>query len=309
MGDEELQALVGAGSLVRNGIGGTALTVHLDGVPLFMKKVPLTDVERRPENVFSTANHFGLPMYYQYGLGSAGFGVWRELAVHQQTTDWVVRGECASFPLMHHWRVLPGSPPPLDPAAIEGLVEHWGGSVAIRDRIESISRATASVVLFLEYIPHTVNDWLSARLASDGASAIALVERCLADAVSFMNARGLLHFDAHFRNVLTDGSRLYFADFGLAMHSGFAMSAEEKAFYALHSGYDRCYTAANLVNWLRSAGDLPDTAAAIVDRHATVAAVWNTFWRTLKTGDKTTRYPAEELLRALEPRPAGRRPA
>lgn len=44
--------------------------------------MPLTDVELRPENVRSTANLFGLPTFYQYGVGSAGFGARRELAVH-----------------------------------------------------------------------------------------------------------------------------------------------------------------------------------------------------------------------------------
>ena len=31
-----------------------------------------------------------------------------------------------------------------------------------------------------------------------------------------MNTHGLVHFDAHFGNVLTDGRRLFVADFGLA---------------------------------------------------------------------------------------------
>ncbi|MFI7135214.1 hypothetical protein ACIBQ1_56840 [Nonomuraea sp. NPDC050153] len=38
-----------------------------------------------------------------------------------------------------------------------------------------------------------------------------------------MNSRGLLHFDAHFENILTGGQRLYFADYGLAV-SAYAMT-------------------------------------------------------------------------------------
>jgi hypothetical protein len=36
--------------------------------------VPLTDLEQLPQHFMSTANIFGLPLSYQYGVGSAGFG-------------------------------------------------------------------------------------------------------------------------------------------------------------------------------------------------------------------------------------------
>ncbi|MFF5205999.1 hypothetical protein [Streptosporangium sp. NPDC000396] len=68
-----------------------------------------------------------------------------------------------------------------------------------------------------QYIPQDVSRWLAAQSALGGdavGSACCLLERELAAGISFMNANGLLHFDAHFGNILTDGSRLYFADFG-----------------------------------------------------------------------------------------------
>lgn len=68
-----------------------------------------------------------------------------------------------------------------------------------------------------------------------------------------MNARGLLHFDAHFQNILTDGRRLYFADYGLALSSQFDLSPSETSFFELHRTYDRCYTRSWLVNWLITA--------------------------------------------------------
>jgi tRNA A-37 threonylcarbamoyl transferase component Bud32 len=34
-----------------------------------------------------------------------------------------------------------------------------------------------------------------------------------------MNSNGLMHFDAHFQNILTDGQRLYLADLGLSSPS------------------------------------------------------------------------------------------
>ncbi|WP_406418196.1 hypothetical protein [Streptomyces sp. NBC_01614] len=35
----------------------------------------------------STANVLRLPAYFHHGIGSPGFGAWRELAVHTMTTN------------------------------------------------------------------------------------------------------------------------------------------------------------------------------------------------------------------------------
>ena len=63
---------------MHTGIGGQSVLLIIHGSPIFVKKVPLTDLERQPENVMSTANLFNLPLFYQYGVGSAGFCSWRE---------------------------------------------------------------------------------------------------------------------------------------------------------------------------------------------------------------------------------------
>tara|TARA_E500000331_G_scaffold355531_1_gene411250 strand:- start:1908 stop:2102 length:195 start_codon:yes stop_codon:yes gene_type:complete len=39
-------------------------------------------------------------------VGSAGFGVFREVFSHTKTTNWVLLGECTAFPLMHHHRIV-----------------------------------------------------------------------------------------------------------------------------------------------------------------------------------------------------------
>lgn len=71
---------------------------------MFVKRIPLTDVEHR--RWFSTRNHFRMPTFYNYGVGSAGFGAWRELVAHIKTTNWVLEGACPNFPLLLHWRLL-----------------------------------------------------------------------------------------------------------------------------------------------------------------------------------------------------------
>jgi hypothetical protein len=70
--------------------------------------------------------------------------------------------------------------------------------------------------------------------------ALAFTEDQLFSTISFMNSRDLLHFDTHFENILTDGRRLYFNDFGLALSTEFDLSDGEMEFLRRHRDYDRC---------------------------------------------------------------------
>jgi hypothetical protein len=326
LSDRALHQLVGEAVPLGTGIGGKSALLEVAGTPVFVKRVPLTDLERRPENVRSTANLFGLPVFCHYGLGGPGFGVWRELAVHAMTTNWVLAGEYDGFPLMYHWRVLPDSTPlPEELADVERAVAFWGGGSQVRRRIEALRESSASVALFLEYIPQNLHQWLGRQLEAgdEGADrACAMVEKELEAGTSFMNSRGLLHFDAHFENILTDGHRLYFADYGLAISSRFELSRDEARFFDRHEPYDRCYTANHLVIWLVTAlygylrdqreerdalvrgfaaGErptgIPEEAAAILARHAPLAAVISDFNRRLKSESRQTPYPREEIQR------------
>ncbi|CAM5675047.1 hypothetical protein SCANM63S_05404 [Streptomyces canarius] len=90
LSDHRLGEAVAAATPLGSGIGGRSAELDINGIRVFVKRIPLTDTELRPENVRSTANVFELPMFYQYGVGSAGFGAWRELAVHTMTTNWAL---------------------------------------------------------------------------------------------------------------------------------------------------------------------------------------------------------------------------
>ena len=195
LSDRRLRAVVSSASSVGSGIGGRSAELDVDGTRVFVKRVPLTDIEQAPENVRSTANLFGLPMFYQYWVGSAGFGAWRELAVHTMTTNWVVGREYDGFPLMYHWRVLPDSPPGgfVDEfGGIDGAVTYWEGCEGVRRRLEAIGRSSHSLVLFLEHVPQTLGAWLSDQRQSAGASpvdgcAYSWVEDLLARGAAFMS--------------------------------------------------------------------------------------------------------------------------
>jgi hypothetical protein len=330
LSDRRLRDLVDAGQFIGASIGGTAWLVHVEGVPVFVKRVTLTDLELRPERVRSTANHFDLPTFCQYGLGSPGASAWRELAAHDMTTNWVLSGQCAGFPLMYHWRVLSG-PAPATPKApeladYEWIVERWHGSPAVRRRLEALEAATSSLVLFLEYVPQNLTQWLRDQLAKapDAVdAACAMVERNLLDDVRFMNANGLLHFDAHFANILTDGHRLYLADFGLAISPRFELSGAEREFIEKNRSHDACHTITQLVNWIVTArcgpsnpkerndfirecadGRPPPGTPAVVTRYAPVAVLVNDFYWTLHSESRTEPYPTDAIEHAAEGIPA-----
>lgn len=163
LSDRRLANVVSAAPNLGRGIGGRSAELDVEGTRVFVKRVPLTDVELQPEHVRSTANVFGLPLFYQYGVGSTGFGAWRELAAHIMTTGWALKNEYAGFPLLYHWRVLPDSSPTgfVDGfGGVEGAVAHWEGSSAVRRRLEAIGSSSFSLVLFLEHVPQTLAEWL-----------------------------------------------------------------------------------------------------------------------------------------------------
>ena len=325
--DQALRELVDKAVPIGSGIGGKSALLEIAGIPVFVKRVPLTDLEGQPEHVRSTANLFDLPVFCQYGVGTIGgpgFGAWRELAVHIMTTNWVLAAEHEGFPLMYHWRVLSDSTPlPEELADIERAVAYWGGGPQVRRRIQGLGQSSASIALFLEYIPQNLHQWLGTQVQAGDQTAnraCAMVERELAAGTAFMNSRGLLHFDAHFENILTDGRRLYFADYGLAISSRFELSRDEADFFSRHRTYDRCYTATYLVHWLVTAlygyhredrdgryalvrayaegkrpTGIPEEAAAIIARHAPIAAVMSDFNRSFQRQSRQTPYPLEEI--------------
>ncbi|RBO94165.1 protein kinase family protein [Nocardia puris] len=333
--DHLLQDLVDAGSPLGTGIGGTSALLEVAGIPVFVKRIPLTDLERQPEHVRTTANLFDLPQFYHYGvglIGAAGFGAWREQAAHTMTTNWVLAAEYEGFPLMYHWRVLPDTTPlPEELADIDRAVAYWEGNPQVRRRIEALRDASACIALFLEYIPQNLHEWLGRQVeAGDEAAdrACALVERELATGTAFQNSRGLLHLDAHFENILTDGRRLYFSDYGLALSHGFDLSPDESAFFDRNQTYDRGYTTTYLVNWLVTAlyglrpGDreartalvhafaegerpegIPAGAAVVLTRNAPIAARMSAFTHAFQHESRDTPYPDKEIRRLLDDRP------
>src|SRR5438034_8767189 len=100
-------------------------TVEIGHSKVFVKRVPVTNIEY--DNMFSTRNLYDLPTYYNYGVGSAGLGVFRELVTHIKTTNWVLEGAITTFPLTYHYRIIPssGARIDVDMERHRGYVEYW----------------------------------------------------------------------------------------------------------------------------------------------------------------------------------------
>src|SRR6266404_3503678 len=103
-------------------------TIDLGSSKVFVKRVPVTDTEHN--NMFSTKNLYDLPTYYNYGVGSAGFGAFRELVANIKTTNWVLAGAITNFPLLYHYRIIPfsGERPEIDMDRHQRYVEYWNGN-------------------------------------------------------------------------------------------------------------------------------------------------------------------------------------
>ncbi|ACZ23187.1 hypothetical protein Sked_32920 [Sanguibacter keddieii DSM 10542] len=313
--DDELVAALDAQATGATGVGGGTGVLDVDGVAVFVKRVPITD--RELAHPSSTANLFDLPLACQYGmhpLAGPGFGAWRELAANEILTDGVLAGGSEAFALLHHWRVLPGRPPVApEHEDVEAVVAQLGGDAAVRVRLEELAAATSSLVLFLEHVPYPVLDRLG-----DPSTCAETFERQLFDAVRFLRRREILHMDGHLGNVRSDGEQLYLVDLGLATSPRFDLSAAERDFVGQNVDHDADYAAMRLVNWVVTAAgvvprlaedglaarnayvrrcaeegvpdDVPATVAGVVARHAVAAARMNDFCWRLVDGDVHARY-------------------
>ncbi len=328
LSNEKLKQISNDAKPIHKSVWGKSALIDVDDTPVFIKRVPLTDLELQSKNFMSTANIFDLPMCYQYGVGSAGFGAWRELATHIITTNGVIASECANFPILYHWRILPNHPSDMNLEEwgdIEKYSAYWENVGTIRNRVENLNQASTHIALFLEYVPQNLYEWLPAQIAKGGdiaESAIAFVDENLKTTNTYMNTHGLMHFDAHFNNILTDGKLLYFTDFGLALSSHFELTTAEIEFLKHHQYYDRAYASLNLLlcifatifkkdQWeirlheyiTHEPEKLSPAIESIIKKHTPIALIMDAFMEKLRKESKSTPYPAiqlEKLLNAID---------
>jgi hypothetical protein len=226
---------------------GSNHTIVLGEFKVFVKRVPVTNIEF--DNLFSTRNLYNLPTYCNYGFGSTGFGVFRELVTHIKTTNWVLSGAIATFPLMYHYRIVPffGRRTDVDRSRLKDYVEYWGNSANAGNYMLDRAIANYELILFLEYIPDILETWLQ-----ENPNKLQKSLDELRTTITFLRKKGIIHFDAHFRNILTDGKQIYLTDFGLVLDKSFTLTKDEESFFQQNIFYDYGEVLRNLGHLIRS---------------------------------------------------------
>lgn len=231
LNDEQLNSLFKS---ERNTRGwGENHIIKLGKSKVFIKRIPITDLEYNHK--FSTKNLYDLPTYYNYGVGSAGFGVFRELLMHIRTTNWVLQGEIENFPLMYHYRILPrsGEKMDLDMDWYNRYVKYWNGNEGIGRYIADRTNAKYEMALFLEYIPYPFSKWFGKNIDRLDT----FIDEVLGT-LTFLRKNGIIHFDVHFNNIVTDGKKPYLTDFGLVLDRRFDLTEMERVFFKKNRYYD-----------------------------------------------------------------------
>ena len=207
--------------------------IRVGGKKVFVKRLPVTGLEY--ENMYSTKNFYRLPTYYNYGVGSAGFGVFREIIALIKTTNAVLAGEVENFPLLYHHRVMPylGDLTELDMERHQGYVRYWNNNKQVGQYRIDRTKAKYEVMMFFEHIPYELWRWFGKHMDQ-----VDMVVDGMKDAISYLIKNDVIHFDCHWGNIMTDGERVYLADFGLVLEKRFGLNKREHNFFKANKYYD-----------------------------------------------------------------------
>lgn len=250
LADAEVRTLVDTSEINAIGIGGTTRTVHIDGMPVFVKQLPITESEQA--SPLSTRNHTGLPFVSHYGITSPSPGVGRELAAHELTSEWVRSGETDVFPLLLGWRIIAlRCETDLREFDADEPKRRWGAYwPQLEKRLTELRSAPTSLVLFLENVPETLGSCVRRGLAEGSGEAVfAAAAGQIVEATAWMKEQGFHHFDVHPGNILVREGRLLFTDFGLSLHREFELTPDEEASLATHGDFDRDTGLMHLFHW------------------------------------------------------------
>ena len=228
---------------------GSSQIIDFEQSKVFAKRLPVTNLEYA--NLFSTRNLYDLPTFCNYGIGyfaSTGLGIFRELATHIKTTQWILDDEIATFPLMYHYRIMPflGQRSVVDLDPHKKYVESWDNNANVGNYALDRAIANYELVLFIEYVPHVLESWLH-----ENPNTLERSLNKIRTTIDFLRTKGIIHFDAHFRNILTDGDRIYLTDFGLVLDRNFALTKEEEDFFEQNIFYDYGEVLRNLRHLMR----------------------------------------------------------
>ena len=125
-------------------------------------------------------------------------------------------------------------PPQSLPWSEEAYVKHWGGNREVGRYLQARNSATQELwIVQLEHAGSRADLWL-AEHPEDVNDVLGQVF----DAIAELRSRHMVHFDAHWGNIITDGASCQLADLGLAMSADMELSNSERAFLDRHLHYD-----------------------------------------------------------------------
>ena len=221
LSDEQINNLDSEKELT--GHGRNSVTT-INNEKIFVKKIPLTKLEY--DNPFNTSNLYNLPTFYNYGIESIGLNCFRELAMHIKTTNWVLNDDIENFPLLYHYRIIKNVTP-FDNFAnndeLDKYVKKWNDDKNIKNYAVARNASEYDIVLFLEYFPYILHDWLN----PDVKQIESYISQ-MTKTIDYLNNHNIIHFDANSRNVLSDGEKIYLTDFGLVLDLSFNLTKQEK---------------------------------------------------------------------------------
>lgn len=116
---------------------------------------------------------------------------------------------------------------------LSGLSQAVEQQQAIGAYMHARDVAPYEIWLVLEHVPHVLARWLPAHPERTGD----VVAQVL-DTITFLRRNGIVHFDAHFGNIVTDGSTAFLTDYGLVNDGRFDLTKTERTFLERHSHYD-----------------------------------------------------------------------
>lgn len=138
----------------------------------------------------------------------------------------------------------------VDRERLKAYVEYWGNSANVGNYVLDRAIANYELVLFLEYIPHVLETWLR-----ENPNKLQQPLDELRRTIDFLRTKGIIHFDAHFQNVLTDGEQIYLTDFGLVLDKSFALTKDEESFFEQNTFYDYGEVLRNFGQLIRASYD------------------------------------------------------
>ena len=237
LNDEQILGLIKKSTTYNVSDNTQTKVIDLFGVKIFVKRIPITKNELIN---MSTRNIYQLPMFYQYGIGSLGFGVLRELKSAKMASKYVLRRQCLNFPLLYHYRIIKKIG--ITSNHKNDLKKHskfWGENFRITSLLHDKSNAEDYLYIFMEYFPNNIKEWIIEQsLQGNLQDTVEIIVKKIKKISNFLKSQKFLHMDSHIFNILTDGHTIYYADFGLAIHESFQLSNKEKKFLNHHISKD-----------------------------------------------------------------------